>query len=276
MSIKIVADSGCDILQLANAPYSCAPLKIFTAEREYIDDKAADRDEMVEYLKTYKDKSGSSCPSVGEWLEAFGDSEEIICVTLTSGLSGSYNSACVAKDRYLEQYPNRKVAVVDSLSAGPGIGILVRKLEELADLGISFDDAVKAIKGYQKNTELVFMIKSLRNLAANGRVKQSVAMLASVLGICLTCKVSTEGTLEPMKKVRGEKNSLREIYSYMKNAGYDGGRVLINHCQNETGALQLKSDILNDFPQAEIIISDTRLLCSYYAEQGGVLVGFEK
>lgn len=276
MSIKIVADSGCDILQLENAPYSCAPLKIFTAEREYTDDKTADRDEMVEYLQGYKDKSGSSCPSVGEWLEAFGDSEEIICLTLTSGLSGSYNSACVAKDRYLEQHPERRVAIVDSLSAGPGIGILVKKLEELVSLGISFDNAVKAIKGYQHKTELIFMIKSLKNLAANGRVKQSVAMLAAVLGICLTCKVSPEGTLEPMKKIRGEKNSLRELYAYMKNAGYNGGRVLINHCMNESGALQLKQDILKDFPQAEIIVSDTRLLCSFYAEQGGILIGFEK
>ena len=62
----------------------------------------------------------------------------------------------------------------------------------------------------------------------------------------------------------------------MKNAGYNGGRVLINHCMNESGALQLKQDILKDFPQAEIIVSDTRLLCSFYAEQGGILIGFEK
>lgn len=182
MCIKIVADSGCDIFSLDNVPYSFAPLKISTAEREYIDNELADRDEMVDYLLSYKGKSGTACPSVGDWLETFGDSKEIICFTLTSALSGSYNSACVARDRYMEMYPERKVAVIDSLSAGPGIGILVKKLQQLAQMGISFDEAVTAIKSYHKNTKMVFMLKSLKNLAANGRVKASVAALASIIG----------------------------------------------------------------------------------------------
>ena len=95
--LKIVSDSSSDLLKLDNADFDFSPMKILTDEREFVDDRNLDVNEMATYLENYKGKSRTSCPNPSDWLEAFGDADDIICVTITSALSGSYNSACVAK-----------------------------------------------------------------------------------------------------------------------------------------------------------------------------------
>ena len=95
--LKIVSDSSSDLLKLDNADFDFSPMKILTDEREFVDDRNLDVDEMATYLENYKGKSRTSCPNPSDWIEAFGDADDIICVTITSALSGSYNSACVAK-----------------------------------------------------------------------------------------------------------------------------------------------------------------------------------
>lgn len=276
MSIKIVADSGSDILSLEQVPFSSVPLKIVAGDREFCDSADADVNEMVEYLKEYKGKSGSACPSADEWIDAFDNYDEVICVAMTSALSGSFNSARVAKDMYLEENPDKKVFVLDSLSAGPGMGIIVKKLEELVLVGKNFDEIVEEITEYNKKTNITFIIKSLNNLARNGRVKPTVAVLASVLGISLVCEASSEGTIEPVKKVRGEKGAIREAYKNMKDNGYCGGKVVIDHLNAKDNAEAFLKTIKSEYPNADVAISQTRLLCSFYAEDGGVLIGYEK
>ena len=95
MSFKIVSDSSSNVLSMGDVNYTTVPLKII-AEKEYVDDAALDLAGMMEDLRNHKGKSGSSCPNVGEWLEAFGDAEEIFCVTISKNLSGSYSSAQAA------------------------------------------------------------------------------------------------------------------------------------------------------------------------------------
>ena len=95
--IKIVADSSCDLFGLNSVDFAVSPMKIITAEKEFIDDSSLDVDDMVNFLYNYSGKSKSSCPNTSDWLDAFGEADEIFCVTITSGLSGSYNSACAAK-----------------------------------------------------------------------------------------------------------------------------------------------------------------------------------
>jgi fatty acid-binding protein DegV len=128
-NVKIVADSSADVLERQGVPFAVAPLKIITNEKEFVDDAALDVHGMVSWFDSYKGKSKTSCPNSGEWLEAFGDADEIFCVTITSGLSGSYNSACVAKQMYEEQHPGKRVYVVDSLSAGPELVLILEQLE---------------------------------------------------------------------------------------------------------------------------------------------------
>ena len=116
MSIKIVSDSAADLLNIDGIEYDVAPLTIITDVKQYVDDENLDVELMASELKAYKGRSSTACPGVGNWLNAFGDAEEIIVFTITGGLSGSYNSACLAKNDYEEEHPDRKVFVVDSLA----------------------------------------------------------------------------------------------------------------------------------------------------------------
>ena len=275
-TIKIVADSSADTLALPGVPFACAALKILTAEREYVDDAALDVPRMAEELRHYSGKSSTACPGVGDWLAAFGDAEQVVCVTITSNLSGSYNAACIAKQDYEEQHPGRQVYVLDSLSAGPELRLLLEKLRELVLAGNAFADVCAAIRDYAKTTGLLFMLESMRNLANNGRVNPLVARAAGLLGIRAVGKASDEGTLELLDKCRGEKKALAAIVEHMKRLGHAGGRVRISHCGNETAAHTLRELILERFSKAQVEIYPARGLCSFYAEQGGLLVGFER
>ena len=218
--IKIVADSSADVLALEKLDFAAAPLKIITNEQEFIDDSALDVESMVNWFDSYKGKSKTSCPNPADWLEAFGDAEEVFCIPITSGLSGSYNAACIAKQMYESENEGKRVFVIDSLSAGPELTLIVEKLEQLILEGVEFEEICKQIETYKQNTGLLFMLESLNNFAANGRVSPAVAKIAGVLNICIVGKASDQGTLEPLDKCRGEEKALHAIVSHLRNEDF--------------------------------------------------------
>ena len=276
MYFKIIADSSSDMLTLEGVPFEVTPLKIVTDKKEYIDNQNLNIDEMVNDLFSYKGKSSSSCPNVDEWITAFGDAQYIFCITITATLSGSYNAACIAKEMYEEQYPDRKVFVINSLSTGPEMKLIVEKIKELIIIGKTYGEICKEIKLYTKKTGLIFMLESMKNLANNGRVSHIAAKAAGLLGIRVVGKASNVGDLQPLDKARGEQKAITSIINCMHEEGYWGGKVRIAHCQNEKVAESLKLLITNEFAKADVEIYACRGLCSFYAEKGGVLVGFEK
>ena len=275
-SVKIVADSSANLMELKSVAFDTAPLKIITAQREFVDNPQLDLDEMIRFFNTYKGKSQTSCPNPEDWLSAFGDAEDIFCVTITSGLSGSYNAACIAKNMYEAEHPGRRVFVIDSLSAGPELTLIVEKLEELICAGRSYEEICAYIPEYQKKTGLLFMLESLKNFAANGRVSPAIAKITGVLGIRIVGKASNKGTLEPTNKCRGEAKSLNAILGHLKESGLKAGKVRIAHCLNDAAANTLKSMIEAELPEVTVKIGINLGLCSFYAEKGGLLVGFEK
>ncbi len=274
--IKIIADSSCDIKELSKVSFASAALKISTKEKKFIDDENLDIKDMVEYLLSYKGKSSSSCPNTNDWLSAFGDAREVYCVTITSNLSGSYNSAMLAKKKYEELYPQRQVLVIDSLSTGPEMALIVRKIEELVLQGMSYDDIEKEITNYTSETGLMFMLGSMQNLANNGRVSALTAKIAGVLGIRVVGRASDRGDLEILNKCRGERKALTTIVENLKDFGVKTGRIEIAHCINEDAALSLKSLINESIPESDVIIRKCGGLCSFYAEKGGLLIGYER
>lgn len=275
-NIKIVSDSSSDLLMLDNIEFASSPMKIITAKREFVDDENLNVDGMANFFNEYKERSQTSCPNPADWLDAFGDADDIICVTITSALSGSYNSACTAKELYEAENEGKRVFVLDTLSAGPEITLIVRKLEALVKSGMAYEGVCDKIQEYTKRTGLVFMLKSLKNFAANGRVSPLVAKLVGFAGICIVGKASDEETLEPTHKCRGENRSLETLINDLKELGLKNGKVSIGHCQNEGAATKLKQMIESTFEKAQVEIHRLRGLCSFYAEKGGLLVGFEK
>ena len=273
--IKIVADSSADIHSFEGVDFSSTPLKIITANKEYVDDSALDVELMVEDLLHYKGRSSSSCPNMSDWLSAFDDYDEIYCVTITSGLSGSYNSACAAKQIYESEHPDRHVFVLDSLSTGPEMVLMCEKLRELVLAGESFDSVCEKVSEYVRHTGLLFILASMNNLANNGRVSPIAAKMAGILGIRAIGKASDAGELEPLHKVRGEGKALVTLVEELAVQGYNGGKLSIAHCINEAAAHKLSELVREKYPDAQISIRRCGGLCSFYAERAGLLVGFE-
>lgn len=275
MKIRIVADSSANLCTTPDNSIVSVPLTLRTDEREFVDNEALDIKEMTDYLASYKGKSGSACPSSQDWVDAFGDAEEVYAIAITSNLSGSFNSLRIAKEQYEEEYPGRKVCIIDSLSAGPELKLIVEKIQELSAAGKSFEEICDEVTAYQNETHLVFMLKSLTNLANNGRVNPAIAKIAGVLNILVVGIASDVGTLEQKEKARGEKKAILALRKIMDNMGYKGGKARIDHCFNEPDAIKIKELILSVYPDADVTIGINRGLCSFYAESGGILVGFE-
>ena len=275
MNIKIVADSSANLPCLEGVPYASVPLKLTTDEKEFVDDQNLDCMEMMAYLDSYKGRSGSSCPNVGEWLEAFGDAEYVFTLAISKGMSGSHNSAMQAKAVYEEEHPGRKVCCLDTLTTGPELILLAEKIRSLAEENLSFEEMEEQVLKYLQKTHMVFMLSSVDNLAKNGRVNPLIAKAVGILNIRIVGQASDSGTFQQEHKSRGEKKGIASLFQLMKDNGFRGGPVRINHVFNEVAALALRDLILGEFADADVVITPTTGLCSFYAEQGGLMVGFE-
>ena len=273
---KIVTDSAADIRSMEQVTFESVPMKILSDEREFVDDAALDVVEMADYFANHKGKSRSSCPNVADWIKAFGDAEDVFCITITSNLSGSYNAACMAKQIYEADHPDRHVFVLDTLTAGPEMKLIAEQIRELILQGASFEQICAQAKVYLKTTGLLFILKSMKNLANNGRVSPFVAKMAGLVGIHVVGKASDRGDLEPLHKCRGEARALKNILVQLAEHGFRSGRVRIAHCDNPAAAEQLKQSILLQFPGAQTEIYACGGLCSFYAEKGGLLIGYER
>ena len=277
MKIKIIGHSASNLYNLSGVEYECAPLKIITDAKEYVDDVQLDLQGMIDDLRTYKGKSGTTCPSVGDYLAAFEGYDIVYVVTIISTLSGSYNAAMQAKAQYEEENPGKKVFVVDSYTAGGEQKLHLEKLRDLVLEGKDYETVCREITEYKDHgTSLVFSLESMINLANNGRVPMVVAKALNFIGLRMIGIVSEEGQIHPTDKARGAKKALEVIYAKMKSEGYKGGRLRIDHCFNEETAEKIKEMALAEFPESDVRIAPTGALCSFYAEKGGLMIGFEK
>lgn len=277
---KIIADSSCDLTSLehlnTNALYGRAPLRIIVGDTEYVDEPGLDTRAMMDAVYSFKGKTGSSCPSPEEYAEHCRSVDESYIVTISSNLSGSYNSAVLARDLVLAEHPEKKIHIFDSLSAGPELTLIVEQIARLADSGLPFEMVCAEVERYQQRTALLFQLNSLENLTKNGRVSKMAGMTAKLLGIHMIGIASDVGTVQPLHKCRGSEKTYRLVLQEMRERGFSGGRVILGHAFQEKGAQMMHDMILEEFPSSNITIMPLSGLCCYYAEEGGLLIGFEK
>lgn len=275
MRIKIVSDSSSNVFPAPGTDFASVPLKINAGGKEYIDTPALDLPGMIADLKAFKGRSGSSCPNTGEWLDAFGSADQVFGVTISKNLSGSYSAATEATRQFIEENPERKAFIFDSLSAGPELAMLTDKLRGLIAEKLDFETVKEKVLDYHNHLHTLFSLRSLTNLARNGRVSPAVAKLAGVLGIRVVGSAEG-GQLAPAHKPRGEKKALQTLLKMMQERGlFDGALVRIAHCFGAESAQALKEMVLEKFPRCRFIIEPTTALCSFYAEEGGLIIGFE-
>ena len=275
MGIKIVSDSSSNVFTLEGAKYSTVPMKVNAGDKEFVDLPGRDVAEMVDYMRSYKGKSGSSCPNVQEWLDAYQGEDDIFAITISGALSGSYNSAQQAAELFMEQNPGRKAFVIDSLTAGPQQVMIIEKLWSLISQGMDFDTVKNQTLEFANHTHILFCLESMLNLARNGRVSPAAATIAGLLGIRGVGDVR-EGQITTVAKPRGLKKATQVLVEMIKERGFtDKSTLRIAHCFGENQAQTLVDAVKAEFPNATYILEPTTCLCSFYAEAGGLMIGFD-
>lgn len=275
-NIKLIIDSSSNMKSDPDHNVEVVPLTISFGGKDYIDDQNLNIREFLNDMNQNQIAGKTTCPSIQAWLNALEGTEKAIIITMTSGMSGTFSSALQAKTMYEEKHPTSQIIVVDSRSAGPELTIVLHGIEKMIQGDIRFVDLEEVIAKFRMRTHLLFILQSLHNLSLNGRVSPVVAKVAGLLKINLIGTASKEGKLEPLTKARGMKKAMRELLKYMKDDNYHGGEVIIDHCENEKDAEIIKDKILAEYPDARVTIRPIRGLCSFYAEEGGIMVGFHE
>lgn len=274
-NVRLIVDSSANTLSDPARNLEVVPLTLTFGEENLLDDENLNISDFLTKMEVNQEAGKTAAPSIQRWLDALDGAEQAIIVTITSGMSGTYSSALQARDIYLESHPLAKIIVVDSRSAGPELELIIEGIEEmLQDPKLRFADLESKIAKYRTKTSLLFLLQSLRNLSLNGRVSPAVAKLAGLLKINLIGTASVDGDLKPLTKARGMKKALKELVKQMEENKYQGGRVIIDECENLADAEKLKELILEKYPDAKITIRPMRGLCSFYAERGGLMVAF--
>lgn len=279
MTWKIVTDSGCDLRSLESQSkelqFERVPLTLQIGTEIFRDDDGLDIDNMMATMYQSSKAATSSCPSPDAFLQAYKGVDNVIAVTITGTLSGSHNSARLAKNDLLEDYPNVNIHVIDSLSASGEVDLIVLELERLINLGLSFEEVVEQITAYQEKTRLIFVLAKVDNLVKNGRLNKLVGKVVGLLNIRMVGQASKEGTLELLQKARGQKKAVSALVEEIQKAGYKGGKVYIAHANNPKICEQISEKIKAIYPDAFIQTGRTSGLCSFYAEDEGILMGYE-
>ena len=205
---------------------------------------------------------------VEDWNDPFG-------VTISRNLSGSFNAAEAAAREFAEEHPDAKIHIFDTLSAGPEMAMVTEKIVELVNQGLSFEEIVAGVREYQNHCHILFCLESMNNLARNGRVNPAVAKIASVLGI-RACGDAQNGQIIPTQKPRGQKKATETLAAMIRERGFTNSSWLrIAHCFGENQAQLLIDALKKDFPDARYTVEPTGVLCSFYAEEGGLMIAME-
>ena len=278
MDWRIVVDSSCDFYKLEDndigIKYSSVPFVISIDGKDFVDTKDLNKEELVDAMDACKETSLTSCPSPGTWMDAFGDEENVIVLTISSNLSGSYNGAVAGKEMALEENPNRNIEVIDTLTTGPEMCLAVKKIQKLIAKGLSFDEVVSKTKAYLKTTHIIFALSSYNNLIRNGRMPKVAGLVAGKLKLTGVGIGSEEGTIDIKKITRGDKRVVDTIINDIKTRGQEVKEVIITYCQNIELAENIRNVVLEIWDDVKVSIMPTSGLCSYYAERNGIIVGF--
>ena len=288
MSWALVADSSCNLRAYQpvspDAVFRIAPLKISVAGREFVDDEHLDAGSMNKAMELADAASSSSCPSVGEWAEHFRCAQNVIAITISSQLSGSYEAALMARNLVMEEYMlehggvigGKNIHVLDSRAAGGKLELMVELLDRyIAAHEPSFDEAVAYLERLERRSTVLFSLCSYGNLVKGGRMPKLAGAVATKLSIRMLGMASEVGTIKVVGSTRSEKRMVQRVCDAMAEHGFHGGLVYIDHVENSEGAAKLAKAIRGRWQGSTVRIQECGGLCSYYAEAAGLIVGFE-
>lgn len=278
MSYKIICDSCTDLPKnlREDSHFHLIPLSIHIDNYTVVDDETFDQKDFLARVAACPNCPKTSCPSPESYKEFYSGDEDIYVVTLSSKLSGSYNSAELARKLYLEEHPNKNIAIFDSCSASAGQTVLAMKIQELAENGLSFENIVNEVKKHQGEMQTKFVLESLETLRKNGRLSNLKAIICNALNIKPIMRGTKEGSIEKLDQARGMQRALQKMVASM---GVDAILAeekicVVAHCNNKQRALYVKGEIEKMLRFKKVIIVDTAGISSFYAGDGGIVVSY--
>lgn len=273
MKYQILVDSASDLLSdyLADSEigFKVIPLTINVGDNEYVDNDDLDIKKMLDDMHASK-KSSSACPAPESFLKEFDNAEYTFIVTITSKLSGCYNSAVVAKNSYSKP---ENICVIDSKAVSGTEILLVDKLVELIKQDLPYQQICEEINAYRDKKSLYFILQKFDNLVNNGRMSKIAGLIASKLVIRPIC-IAHEGEIKMAKKIIGIKNAFSKLVQMISEKAKDFSKetLIITHCYAEEEANYIKSDLEKKCNFKEIRVQAMRGLCSYYALEKGLII----
>lgn len=277
MSYKIVVDSCCELpeeLKKDNR-FESVPLTLIVGDvYEKEDDENFDQKEFLDIVAKSPVCAKSACPSPDRYMQAYQtEADNVYVITLSSHLSGSYNSAMLGKNLYHEIHGEKNIYVVDSKSASCGETQIAFKLMELEEEGLSFEEIIGKIEEFVKNMNTYFVLDNLDTLRKNGRMSRVKAFVASTLSI-KPVMGADDGTIIQRGQSVGIKKALAKMAELVVNEAVESEKknLVITHCNAPERAQSVKEQIEAKLPVKNILIMDTAGLSSLYANDGGVIV----
>lgn len=276
MKYRLIGDSCTDVTEKMREEnrIHLVPLTINIDGETIVDDETFDQKAFLEKMKASPECPSSACPAPEAFMKLYSGEEDVYVVTLSSKLSGSYNSAMVARDMYLEENEAKNIAVIDSLSASIGQTLILLKVEELVKQGLSFEEVVKQAKEYRDHMATKFVLETLESLRKNGRLSGLKAIICNTLNIKPIMASDGHGSIIKANQARGMKRALETLAEDAKKEVTDvKGKVLgIAHCNNYERAVFVRDEILKRVPFEEVVIANTSGISSLYANDGGIVV----
>ena len=275
MKYKVIADSSCEMPQDYEW-FQPIPFGLEVNGENFLDDENMDVPMLLEKIAKSPTCPKSSCPSPQDYLDAFKtEAEHIYIVTISQHLSGSFNSAMLAKSMYEEEHNDKKIAVVDSLSASGGESQIALLAMELEEQGKSFEEIENELIAFRDQMHTYFVLDNLETLRKNGRLSTTKAIVANTLHIKPVLRAEV-GTIVQAAQTMGIKKALTKMVDIIgKNVVEPAKkRVIITHCNNLERAEIVKKLLMEKVGFENILIMHTRGLSSLYANEGGVIVSY--
>ena len=274
MKYKIVVDSSVDLdddyIKDEKIGFEIVPLTIEANNKSFVDNRNLNIDEMLEAVHASKEKPKTACPSCGYFTKSYKEAEYVICITISSKLSGTYNAAYLGgKDC------ESKVHVIDSKGTSGTMRLLVDRAYQLMKEDLPFEEICEKLEKYRDEITLFFVLDSFDNLVKNGRMSKITAFIATALYIKPLCK-GVDGSIEVYEKPRTLKGAFKRLVESIGKecSNSEDRECVITHCKNLEGATYLKEEIEKSYKFKKVVVKEMKGLCSFYALEKGVIVSF--
>ncbi|MBR3305799.1 MAG: DegV family protein [Lachnospiraceae bacterium] len=277
MAYKVIADSCCDFTKLdyRKGNVESVPMSVMIGGVDYLDDGKRTQEDWINLIKADSGYPQSACPSPDAFLNVFEEGKDNYVVTLSSKLSGVYQSAMLAKEIFEEDHEDTNIHVFDSLSAAAGEHLLYDAIAERAEAGMDFDKIVEEVEALRDSMKTIFVLDDLETFKRNGRLKGIKALVATTMNI-KPVLIGKDGLIEQIDQGIGMQRAVNRMIYHIEKMKLDPtGKVRITQCVSKELCTRVALVLRERFGFSDIKILNAGGISTAYENPGGIVVAIE-